>query len=260
MKTTKKFLSVLLAVMMMAMTMTVLAIPSSALDATGSCGNNVTWSFNASTGELTIKGKGAMTDYTDTYWGSPSPFADCNEIKSVLVKDGVEYIGSHAFDGCRNLKSARLANSVKEIGQNAFYYSGLESIKIPNGMSEISSYAFYYARSLETVIIPKSVSRIDYCSFEGTILRDIYYAGNESQWNAVRVDTKNDTNSRVATAQKHFNYVDTADDSDLYENTGDGSSPANYCRWCGEVHGSGFLQKITAWFHSLFAKIFGAKY
>ena len=32
------------------------------------------------------------------------------------------------------------------------------------------------------------------------------------------------------------------------------------CRWCGKVHSDNFIQKITAWFHSLFAKIFGAKY
>lgn len=31
------------------------------------------------------------------------------------------------------------------------------------------------------------------------------------------------------------------------------------CPWCGNLHGEGF-DKIVAWFHELFAKLFGARY
>lgn len=34
----------------------------------------------------------------------------------------------------------------------------------------------------------------------------------------------------------------------------------NICKWCGKVHSDNFFQKIVAFFHKLFAAIFGAKY
>ena len=34
----------------------------------------------------------------------------------------------------------------------------------------------------------------------------------------------------------------------------------NICHWCGKVHSSNFWQKIVAWFHNIFARLFGAKY
>ena len=33
----------------------------------------------------------------------------------------------------------------------------------------------------------------------------------------------------------------------------------NMCHWCGQVH-EGFFQSIVGWFHSIFARLFGAKY
>ena len=41
---------------------------------------------------------------------------------------------------------------------------------------------------------------------------------------------------------------------------GGDEQPANVCRWCGKTHGSGFIDKLVAFFHNLFAAIFGAKY
>ena len=34
----------------------------------------------------------------------------------------------------------------------------------------------------------------------------------------------------------------------------------NICKWCGKAHGDGFFEKLVAFFHRLFAAIFGAKY
>ena len=34
----------------------------------------------------------------------------------------------------------------------------------------------------------------------------------------------------------------------------------NICKWCGKEHGSGFIDKLIAFFHQIFAAIFGAKY
>ena len=43
---------------------------------------------------------------------------------------------------------------------------------------------------------------------------------------------------------------------------GNGSNEpaANLCKWCGKDHSDGFFQKIVAFFHNIFAKLFGAKF
>ena len=37
-------------------------------------------------------------------------------------------------------------------------------------------------------------------------------------------------------------------------------SGPNVCKWCGKEHGSGFIDTLVAFFHRIFAAIFGAKY
>ena len=59
---------------------------------TGSCGKNVTYSFDSSTGTLTISGTGDMYDYYNN-----SPFDSNDSIKSVIIQDGVKSIGRFAF-------------------------------------------------------------------------------------------------------------------------------------------------------------------
>ena len=52
----------------------------------------------------------------------PRPWIDrSNEIKEVVIKDGVTEVGDYAFCGCSNLTSVTISNSVKSIGLAAFY-------------------------------------------------------------------------------------------------------------------------------------------
>ena len=41
---------------------------------------------------------------------------------------------------------------------------------------------------------------------------------------------------------------------------GNNEPAANLCKWCGKDHSDGFFQKIVAFFHNIFAKLFGAKF
>ena len=67
-----------------------------------------------------------------------------DEIKKVVIKDGVTSIGGGAFSGCYGLTSVTIPNSVTGIEQYAFYNcSGLSSITIPNSVTSIGSSAFY---------------------------------------------------------------------------------------------------------------------
>lgn len=114
---------------------------SSALASSGKCGENVTWSFNSSTGTLTISGTGEIRDYhmdTDDY----SPFENHNEIKKVVINNGITGIGFAAFDRCENLLSISLPNSIISLRSCFYDCKSLKSITIPANVKEITSGTF----------------------------------------------------------------------------------------------------------------------
>ena len=61
----------------------------------GTCGDNLTWSFDSETGTLTISGTGAMADW----WSIPRPWDGISsQIKQVIIGYGVTRIGASAFN------------------------------------------------------------------------------------------------------------------------------------------------------------------
>ncbi len=116
----------------------------------GSCGEHVTYVLD-SDGVLTISGSGDM----DNYWSTPSPWSVyLSQIKTIVISNGVTYIGGCAFSECSNLTKAELANSVTSIGEHAFMScSSLEGIEIPNSVSFMGPYAFAGCNGLKAVYI-----------------------------------------------------------------------------------------------------------
>ena len=83
----------------------------------GTCGENVTWAFDAATGKLTIAGEGAMADYTR----SSMPWYKYKDaIKTVVITDGVTSVGAYAFYNYTGIVNIEIADSVTTIGKNAF--------------------------------------------------------------------------------------------------------------------------------------------
>ena len=125
-----------------------------------------------SEGTLTVsKTEGAengnMADYND----HPSEWNGFyQEIKNVVIENGVTYIGLAAFQSCSNLENVTIPNSVTSIGEGAFANCyGLTSIEIPDSVTSIGNYAFYGCSILASVTIPNSVTSIgafvfSYCS------------------------------------------------------------------------------------------------
>ena len=94
-------------------------------------------------------------------------FSGC-DLTSVVIPDGVEYIGDSAFSGCRELTSIEIPNSVTGIAYYAFdNCSNLTNIEIPSTVTWIGDSAFSGCSSLANVTIPDGLSSIGAYVFSG---------------------------------------------------------------------------------------------
>lgn len=113
-------------------------------------------------GVLTIFGNGPMPDYDNN---APWSYRK-DEIKSVVVTDGITSIGKEAFFECKNLESAELASSVEDIRSAAFYHcTSLRTVELGEGLRLINDYAFEGTTSLTTIRLPASLGRIGTLAF-----------------------------------------------------------------------------------------------
>ena len=139
-----RLLSTLLALCMM---LSLLPGTAQAVETSGTCGDNLTWSL--SEGTLTIQGTGPMEDYS---YAASIWYNYREQIQTVNIVNGVTTIGDYAFNICRSLTSVTIPNSVTSIGEGAFCYcSSLTSVKIPDSVTRIGEQAFGYCSSLACI-------------------------------------------------------------------------------------------------------------
>ena len=124
--------------------------------ASGTCGENLIWILSDE-GTLTISGTGPMQNGINT--GIPgqkiNPWYDyLEQIKSVVIQEGVTTIGDCAFGECVNLPSITLPDSITSIGNNAFWKcSSMMSITFGKGAFTNTGSAFNECDSLKDVYI-----------------------------------------------------------------------------------------------------------
>ena len=95
-------------------------------------------------------------------------FLNGEEVKDLVIPDGVTSIGDYSFKGCTGLTSVEISTSVTSIGSSAFSgCSGLTSVTIPNSVTAIGTYAFSGCSSLTSVTIPNNVTSIKNYAFQG---------------------------------------------------------------------------------------------
>ncbi len=135
----------------------------------GVCGQKASWTLE--NGTLTISGEGAMRSYgrrSDVPW-----YGYIDEIREVVVEEGVSLIGNYAFAGCTELEKITLADSIRSIGTAAFTgCRSLKEITLPENLEKIGNYAFNNCSALELVIFAgKGLPEMAANSFNGVCAR-----------------------------------------------------------------------------------------
>lgn len=144
---------------------------SASIVASGTCGENLTWTLDSS-GTLDIKGTGAMEDYQ--HHGPSAPWYG-RDVSRVTVEEGVTSIGEAAFDEMSRLESVQLPTSVSSIGNAAFEYcSNLKSIQLSTNLKSIGDFAFERCSNLAEVQLPSNLESIGWGAFsECTSLKSV---------------------------------------------------------------------------------------
>ena len=144
------------------------AITTNEETASGSCGEALTWSLN-SAGDLTVSGTGEMASFTAT----GAPWAEYrDQIKLVILGQGVTSIGSSAFQDCKNLETVSLPGSLTALGKAAFLRCGeLTNVKLPASLKSVGEDCFTGCEKLvllDLTGVPDEIMELR-TSLEGTV-------------------------------------------------------------------------------------------
>ena len=136
--------------------------------ASGQCGDDLTWVLDGNT--LTISGTGDMWDFewSDDTDATTAPWAEyIDQIKTLVLDEGVTSIGNEAFDGFLNLTSVQLSDTVSRLGEFSLQSIGVVSLYLPAGVTEIEDYAIYLCNNLTEITV--DAANPAYCSVDGVL-------------------------------------------------------------------------------------------
>ena len=154
----RKQIAVLLSALLL-MPLHVYAEGSETPDASGMCGENMTWELYGN--ELIISGTGTMTEY-----GTGAPWRSyANTVTSLVLKEGISSVSAYAFYNMKKIPSVTIPASCLSVGAFAFQgCTGLQSAVINCG--HLGESAFIQCTGLKTVTIGKNVKASGISAFE----------------------------------------------------------------------------------------------
>ncbi len=139
---------------------------------------------------------------------------ESSQLDSAVLNEGLLVIGEEAFYFADVI--VNIPDTVVSIGENAFCYNkAITEIIIPSGVQQIEGWTFSGCSSLEKIVLPKTVTNINsYAFYNCTALTDVYFAGTQSQWEAISVETNNDclVNANVHYEQETLPEVSPSED------------------------------------------------
>lgn len=122
-------------------------------------------------------------------------FGNCTNLREVILEEGIEHLGWYLFSGCEKIHRITVPESVKHIdtypfrdipnllepvlnasGTEYIYYPpclGETRVTVPQGVRVIQRDAFNGYHTLEEVILPNTLERIEWTAFKRTSLKSI---------------------------------------------------------------------------------------
>lgn len=136
----------------------------------GSCGRDASYKLYGETGLLIISGNGVTGNYLADV--VESPFEENENIKYVIVEDGITEIGDFLFAGCSNLQYVSLPESVTRIGSGAFMScTSLKEFKISGNVTSIGIMSNTWLSIVRVLKIDMDIS--PFCDCEQMMSFDI---------------------------------------------------------------------------------------
>lgn len=166
--TKKRWIMNLLLISLMLM---LLSPAASAVAASGSCGDGLTWKLENYT--LTVSGSGEMED--------GCPWADYKtKIEHVVLTGGVTKVGAENFSGCDRLETVDFGDALVEIGEKAFYdCEDIEYIHLPKTFRTFGAQCFRGCDSLKYVYCDGGMPRFnDSCLWTGNYISVFFPTNN----------------------------------------------------------------------------------
>jgi hypothetical protein len=91
----------------------------------------------------------------------------CYSLTSVVMGSNVTTIGG-SFGDCYSLNSINLPSGITSLGTYVFGFSQIRNLTLPSTLTSIGASAFNSCESLEHLIIPEGVDKIQQATFSGT--------------------------------------------------------------------------------------------
>lgn len=158
-KKMKKRMCGFFCIMMTLVTLMLTVCPAMAVDKTmrGHFGDDLIWLFTPGNSTLTVKGEGEMASrlhYEGDFYGTVSPWdarGISDQIRKVVIEEGVTSVGSAMFEGCSALEEISLPQSLTRINPMAFAYTAVKAIVIPENVVYVGDGAFSHCQNLRSV-------------------------------------------------------------------------------------------------------------
>ena len=153
-------------------------VPEQGYAKSGTYGENITWTFDDSTGTLTFSGSG---DMADTPAGEFTPWEKNfrTEVKHIIINDGITNIGMNAFYTIEKAVDIHIPQSVTVIKDGALKgCESIEELRLPNGLKSIGSGAFWLMTSCKKFSIEQPKSGTSFWTKDGVLFNGstlLYY-------------------------------------------------------------------------------------
>lgn len=132
---------------------------------TGEIGENAYYVLY-SNGRLLLRGSGATYDYEI----GRSPFWEREDIRSLVIGEGITAIGTSVFERCYNMATVTFPSTLTTIKARAFFMytqGGLTSLTIPPTITTIGEKAFV-DQALTSIIMPATLTTLGTYIFDGS--------------------------------------------------------------------------------------------